>query len=78
MGQARLKQEKPAGHAGPRGHVYFCRNRCGTVVFRKNTNEVFVERANIPLWGWCDACRKAAVAAVEAAVVAAEKEKETA
>lgn len=63
MGQAKLKREKPGHRAGPHGHKYYCRNRCGTVVHWKSTNETFNERPYIPFYGWCEPCKALARAA---------------
>src|SRR4051812_37183175 len=69
MGEARLRklQERPEHPAGPRGHTYYCNDRCGTPVFRKDTNSIFIQR-NHPLWGLCKACatKRMEIAAAQA------------
>lgn len=56
MGEAKLKGSKPTARSGPHGHDYYCRNRCGQVVYSKNTNQTFNERKT-PYWGWCQKCK---------------------
>lgn len=56
MGQAKLKKDRPTVFVGPRGNRYYCRNRCGRVVYVKDNNESFIERRGLPMYGWCSAC----------------------
>lgn len=69
MGEAKRRSAaglvKP-GRAGPRGHEYWCENRCGRIVWRKGPNQIFIKRTGDPMWGLCTQCKLRTLEAVAA------------